>query len=48
MQNELPKNYNPADFEDRLYRFWEESGFFRPSGDKNAPTFSMMSSFAAR
>ena len=42
MQNELPKNYNPAEFEDRLYHFWEESGFFRPSGDKNAPTFSMV------
>ncbi len=42
MTNELPKNYNPAEFEDRLYKFWEENGYFRPSGDKSAPTFSMV------
>ena len=42
MTNELPKNYAPADFEDRLYRFWEEKGYFRPSGNKNAPAYSMV------
>ena len=42
MQNQLPKNYSPADFEDRLYRTWEEKGYFRPKGDKNAPSFSVV------
>ncbi|MBE6622181.1 MAG: valine--tRNA ligase [Ruminococcaceae bacterium] len=42
MQNELPKNYAPAEFEDRLYRFWEEKGYFRPSEDKNAPTYTIV------
>ena len=42
MQNELPKNYDPSEFEDRLYKKWEDSGYFRPSGDKNAPSFSMV------
>ncbi len=42
MQNELPKNYAPAEFEDRLYRFWEESGYFRPSDDKNAPSYTIV------
>ena len=42
MQNELPKTYDPSKFEDRLYKKWEDSGYFRPSGDKNAPSFSMV------
>lgn len=42
MQNELPKTYDPSEFEDRLYKKWEGSGYFRPSGDKNAPSFSMV------
>ncbi|MDO8668505.1 MAG: valine--tRNA ligase [bacterium] len=27
---ELPKAYNPADYEDAIYKKWEESGFFNP------------------
>ena len=42
MHNELPKTYDPSEFEDRLYKKWEDSGYFRPSGDKNAPSFSMV------
>ncbi|MDD6799148.1 MAG: valine--tRNA ligase [Firmicutes bacterium] len=42
MPYELPKTYNPADFEDRLYKFWEENGYFKPSGDKNSPAFSVV------
>ena len=42
MQNELPKTYDPSEFEDRLYKKWEDNGYFRPSGDKNAPSFSMV------
>jgi len=27
---ELPKTYNPADYEDEIYDRWEKSGFFNP------------------
>ena len=27
---ELPKHYNPQEHEDRIYKLWEESGFFNP------------------
>jgi hypothetical protein len=30
MQNEFPKKYLPKDFEDKLYKKWEESGKFKP------------------
>ena len=42
MQNELPKNYAPAEFEDRLYRFWVEKGYFRPSEDESAPPYTIV------
>ncbi len=30
MSEELSKTYNPHEIEERLYRWWEEQGFFRP------------------
>jgi valyl-tRNA synthetase len=30
MQNELEKIYNPIENEDKIYKKWEESGFFNP------------------
>ena len=30
MTDKLSKTYNPAEHEERLYRWWEERGFFRP------------------
>ncbi len=30
MSTELPKAYNAADVEDKIYKLWEESGFFDP------------------
>ena len=42
MQNELQKNYAPAEFEDRLYKFWNDKGYFRPSDNKEAPSFSIV------
>ena len=27
---ELPKTYNPKEVEDKIYKLWEESGFFNP------------------
>lgn len=29
MRKELDKTYSPKDFEDRLYKYWEESGYFK-------------------
>ena len=34
---ELPKTYNPSDFEDRIYADWCEKGYFTP--DPNDMTF---------
>ncbi len=42
MKKELAKTYDPKEFEDRLYRFWNESGYFQPSADRSAPTFSVV------
>ncbi len=39
---ELEKKYNPAEFEERLYKNWESNGYFKPNGDKNAPAFSIV------
>ena len=30
MSIELPKTYNPKEVEDKIYKLWEESGFFNP------------------
>ena len=30
MKKELPKTYNPAEYEDAIYKKWEQSGFFNP------------------
>ncbi len=35
----LPKTYDPQAVEDKWYRFWEEGGYFKPSGDTTKPTF---------
>jgi valyl-tRNA synthetase len=39
---ELDKTYNPKDFEDRLYKFWEENGYFKPAGDENKEPFTIV------
>ena len=45
----LLKPYNPSETEDRIYKIWEDSGFFNPDvcikkgiADKDAETFSMV------
>ncbi|HLX57481.1 MAG TPA: valine--tRNA ligase [Ktedonobacteraceae bacterium] len=35
----LPKAYEPQAVEGKWYRFWEEGGYFKPSGDTRKPTF---------
>ncbi len=42
MRKELAKNYNPADFEDRIYSDWCEKGYFAPDKDKKKPAFSIV------
>ncbi|MBQ7356310.1 MAG: valine--tRNA ligase [Clostridia bacterium] len=39
---ELAKNYNPAEFEDRIYGNWCEKGYFKPDSDKKKPAFSIV------
>ena len=34
---ELEKAYNPKDFEDRLYKQWEDNGYFKPASDVDSP-----------
>ncbi|MFA6304521.1 MAG: valine--tRNA ligase [Patescibacteria group bacterium] len=40
---ELDKNYQPENYEDKIYRSWEESGFFNPDNlpGKRAKSFSI-------
>ncbi len=39
---ELAKNYNPAEFEDRIYDNWCEKGYFKPDSDDKKPAFSIV------
>ena len=49
MDEKFLKPYNPKETEDKIYKLWEESGFFNPDiciekgvTDKNAEAFSMV------
>ena len=37
MSHELPKTYDFASTEQRLYEWWEQSGYFKPSNDPREP-----------
>ncbi|HEU5437692.1 MAG TPA: valine--tRNA ligase [Ktedonobacterales bacterium] len=37
--DQIPKAYHPAETEQRLYAWWEESGYFRPNGNPDAKRF---------
>ena len=45
-QNDNPLNmsraYSPADTESRIYKFWEESGYFKPDTSSDSPPFVMI------
>lgn len=34
--------YNPKDFEEKIYKNWEENNYFKPSMDKAKPSFSIV------
>ncbi len=42
MKKELEKVYNPAEFEEKLYRTWEENGYFKMSPDKDKEPFTIV------
>jgi valyl-tRNA synthetase len=42
MKEELAKRYEPSTFEQRIYAFWEEGGYFTPVVDPEKPKFSIV------
>ena len=42
MRKELEKTYSPKDFEDRLYKYWEEGGFFKAERDPNKTPYTIV------
>ena len=38
----LEKNYNPQDFEEKIYQDWEQSGDFKPDMRQNTDAFSIV------
>ena len=44
-QTELPKQYTPSDYEDKIYENWETSGYFNPDNlecAEDAPTYTII------
>ena len=39
---ELSKNYNPKDFEERLYKFWMDGGYFTPEVNENKKPYTIV------
>ncbi len=39
---ELPKTYDPSQFEDRIYAEWCEKGYFKPADNDKKPAFSVV------
>ena len=42
MEKNLPKNYDPKDFEERIYEMWEQNGCFRAEVDKEKKPFTIV------
>ncbi len=42
MKKNLPKTYDPKEFEDRLYSMWEESGSFHAENTDDKPPFTII------
>lgn len=42
MDHKLKDKLNPRDFEEEIYKNWEESGNFKPSNDKSKETYCIM------
>ncbi len=42
LSKKLNDKFNPKDFEDRLYAYWEQKGYFKPSMDKTKESYCIM------
>ena len=42
MSENLAKTYNPKDFEERIYKFWDENGYFRAEVNENKKPYTIM------
>ena len=42
MSHELPKTYDPSAVEEKLYQFWNDSGFFHAEVDENKKPFTIV------
>ena len=42
MSKKIEGTYSPKQFEDELYKSWEEKGYFKPSMDKKAKKYSIV------
>ena len=42
MKKQLEKVYAPKDFEERIYRFWEENGYFRAEPDPEKTPYTIV------
>ena len=43
MSKELSKTYDPKDLEDRLYKKWEDNGYFHAEVDRSKKPFTIVS-----
>lgn len=41
-RNNIPKNYEPKDVEDRLYKFWTDKDYFHTKIDKNKQPYTIV------
>ncbi len=46
--DQIPKAYEPQAVEQRLYRWWEENGYFKPRENPKDPGVSRLSSACRR
>ena len=42
MSKELSKTYDPKDIEDRLYKKWEDNGYFHAEVDRSKKPFTIV------
>ena len=42
MPKELPKTYDPKQFEDKTYEYWESNGYFTPERDPNKKPYTIV------
>ena len=48
MQSEFDNPYNPKEHEDKIYKIWEESGFFNPDNLPKRPAYAKASAGKAK